>query len=91
MAKKRRRPNLSEDTLERARSELYGNGGAVAAVSPAVERKVEAPKPIVRTKTSVSIDDLREEYAYVMTDLRNMALLTVFLFIALVVAALIFV
>ncbi len=91
MAKKRRRPNLSEDMLERARAELYGNGGAVAAVSSAAERKVEASKPIVRTKTSVSIDDLREEYAYVMTDLRNMALLTVFLFVALVVAALIFV
>ncbi|MBZ0305627.1 MAG: hypothetical protein K8I82_06125 [Anaerolineae bacterium] len=91
MAKKRRRPNLSESTLERARAELYGNGGAVAAASPTAERKVEASKPILRTKTSVSIDDLREEYSYVLTDLRNMLLLTVFLFVALIAAALIFV
>lgn len=94
MAKKRRRPNISEATLERARAELYGgtsNGSAVAAPSPAVERKVDTPKPAVRTKTTVSLDDLKHEYAYVMIDLRNMALLAAFLFVALVVAALIFV
>lgn len=94
MAKKRRRPNISEATLERARAELYGgssNGSVVAAPSPAVERKIEASKPAFRTKSTVSLDDLKHEYAYVMIDLRDMALLAAFLFVALVVAALIFV
>lgn len=91
MAKKRRNPNLSQAALERARAELYSAGGEVAvSPAPTTERKVE--KPVYRvSKTTLTIDDLREEYGYVLVDLRNMALLAGFLFIALVVAALVFV
>ncbi len=92
MAKKRRNPNLSQAALERARAELYANGEvpASAAPTPMVERK-PAARPVATkiTKSVLTIDDLREEYGYVLVDLRNMALLAGFLFVALVVAALV--
>lgn len=93
MAKKRRNPNLSQAALERARAELYANGevpSASAAPTPVAERK-PAARPVATkiTKSVLTIDDLREEYGYVLVDLRNMALLAGFLFVALVVAALV--
>ena len=89
MAKSRnRRPNLPEDALARARAELYGEAASSPLASPngsdsgvAVVRKRG-----VRT-TAMSIEDLKSEYTYVMTDLRNMAILAVLLVVAMVAAA----
>ena len=92
MAKRKsRRPNVPEQTLARAREELYKEGGKPVpanANSPAAHAK---PKPstgmrAVSKVTAVSIDDLRVEYAYVLNDLKSMMILAGFLIAGLIVA-----
>ncbi len=98
MAKKKsKRPNLSQETLERARAELrgdyaepvpaapsVGNGAAVAEVKAA-----KAPKrnPAFATRRIPSIDELVAEYGYVLRDLRNLAILAVALLAIIIVTA----
>jgi hypothetical protein len=98
MAKKKtKRPNLSQETLERARAELRGdrsepvavaekvsaNGGpAVAAAKPK-----RATAPNLATRRIPSIEELIKEYSYVLKDLRNLAILAIVLLLAIVVAA----
>lgn len=77
MAKKVTRPNLPQETLERARRELARTGVVVDAPAPDFPREsapaasaAPAPRMTVRPQT-----DLRADYAYVLSDLRNMATL----------------
>ena len=99
MAKKKsKRPNLSQETLERARAEMRGDRLDPVAVaespsangSPAV---VAAPKPKrggatnLATRRVPSIDELITEYGYVLKDLRNLAILAIVLLAAIVVTA----
>jgi len=93
--KKNRRPNVSQETLERARAEMRGertapvmadSTGAVIATAP--KAKV-APKRSgnLATRRIPSLEELRSEYGYVISDLRNLAILAVILLIAIAAAA----
>lgn len=96
MAKKKsKRPNLSQETLERARAEMRGdrpepvaekvstNGGpTVAAAKP---KRTAAPN--LATRRIPSIEELIREYSYVLKDLRNLAILAIVLLFVIVVAA----
>jgi hypothetical protein len=94
MAKKGkgRQPNLPEEALARARAELYGETQAETPASQpqftAQPRSTSKPKVAYR---AVSIDDLRQEYAYVIRDLTSMFVLAAVLFVGLIVASLILV
>ena len=84
MAKKTRRPNLPQETLERARREMARTGGMIET-SPAPSATSEiaaAPKP---RRVILQTADLRTEYAYVANDLRTVAMLAAGLLIVLVV------
>lgn len=86
MAKKTRRPNIPEATLERARRQM---GSALAEPEPHAQETVEPvkTKPLPRPRTQLSSADLRAEYAYVVSDLQNMGVLAgAFLFILIVLA-----
>jgi len=84
MAKKTTRPNIPQATLERARKELYG--GAVEVIATPDAASDAAPvKKVVRVKREIN---LREEYAYVIKDLRNMATLAGVLMATLLILAL---
>jgi hypothetical protein len=77
MAKKIRRPNLPSETLERARRELQRSGDLPAQSAPHVEaaappQPVHRPAPAAKARGPA---DLRREYAYVLSDLKNMATL----------------
>jgi hypothetical protein len=85
MAKKTRRPNLSKETLERARRELSKNAQVVE--TPAKDAQPAAPgtaKAAVK-RAPVSHVDLSTEYSYVILDLRNMAALAAAMMIVLVI------
>lgn len=85
MTKKSRKPNLPQDTLERARRELYGVA-PVEEPKPALQA-AEAPRPkpaVQRRAVLTSEADLRREYAYVLSDMRNMAILAAGLLVVLV-------
>jgi hypothetical protein len=92
MAKKSRKPNLPQETLERARRELERSGdlpeqpapppdtaSAVSATAPAAK---PAPKPAQRPARQV---DLAQEYSYVIEDLEQMAMLAAGIMIGLVI------
>ena len=101
MAKKKsKRPNLSQETLERARAELRGErpepvaegapaNGSTAVAAPAKPKTTtkRAANPSLATRRVPSISELIEEYGYVLKDLRNLAILAAILLIAIVVAA----
>ncbi len=95
MAKKTtRRPNLPQETLARARQEMYGAAADEAAPAPAPAEAQPLTSPVVqrpRRTTGVPSKsahprpvDLRQEYAYVVHDLQTMALLAVTLMFVLV-------
>ena len=86
MAKKKsKRPNLPQETLERARAELRGDKVEAATVAPVAEpangsaaaaapvKKVKRPGSGLATRRIPSIDDLIAEYNYVPKELRNLA------------------
>jgi len=87
MAKKKRNPNLSQETLARARRELYGTTGPVTPERAAAVEPAHAPRaaaaPAVRPV--VAPVDLRAQYAYVVHDLRNMGILAAIFMTVLVV------
>ncbi|HML24460.1 MAG TPA: hypothetical protein PKD09_22590 [Aggregatilinea sp.] len=93
MAKKTtRRPNLSQETLARARQEMYGSTPAEDAPTPA-EPHSNVPVAPRRRTTGVPSKvaaaaarpvDLRQEYAYVVHDLQTMGMLAAALMIILV-------
>ena len=98
MAKKKsKRPNLSQETLERARAEMRGEPVQVAEAVPVeMGQAPAAPKPKVKktgiglaTRHIPTLDELLNEYAYVLVDLRNMLILAVVLFAVIIVAAIV--
>jgi hypothetical protein len=87
MAKKSRKPNLPQETLARARRELYGTAQPAKQESAPAPTADAAPQAAPKRKPAYVPRkvDLREEYAYVITDLRNMAVLAAGLMVVLVV------
>ena len=96
MAKKTRRPNLPQDTLERARREMERGGTPVdqpaarpsRLASPVQASTVAPPKGAPRISLAPKVTteaDLRVQYAYVIRDLENMAMVAVVILITLVV------
>jgi hypothetical protein len=100
MAKKKssRRPNLSQETLERARAEIRGSSTVpgVIPTNPELEASPEAPAPkkvrrpqgTLATRRIPTIPELIEEYGYVLHDLRNILILSAILLVVVVAAAL---
>ncbi len=100
MAKKKsKRPNLPQETLDRARAERRGEtfgsvpvptveSGSNGTMAVAAKPKVAKRSPAT-TRRIPSIPELIEEYSYVLTDLRYLAILAALLFIAIIAAALI--
>ncbi|RPI97514.1 MAG: hypothetical protein EHM39_09370 [Chloroflexi bacterium] len=91
MAKKTRktnRPNVSRDALERARREMQ----LVPAEPEAAVDAVKAAPTVARSPRKLvmvpRVVNLREEYAYVLQDLRNMAILAVCLMVVLTIMSL---
>jgi hypothetical protein len=92
MAKKSRRPNLPQETLERARRELERSGdlpaqpvpsaATASAVSTTAPAAKPAAKPAQRPARQI---DLAQEYAYVIKDLQQMAMLAAGIMIMLVI------
>ena len=71
--KKQKQANISQETLERARREAAGEiiaSSTAPAAQPVKSGKVEAAQ-VQKT----TIEDLEQEYSYVMIDLRSMAIL----------------
>ena len=97
MAKKKsKRPNISQETLERARAEMRGEPVQAIATANAMDSDAPAaPKAKVKPRVGVglatrhipTIEELLNEYGYVLKDLRNMLILAGLLFAAIVVAA----
>lgn len=87
MAKRTTKPNLPQETLERARRELYGTISAAPAAAPG-EAAPSQPASLgavpVRKPRPITVD-LRQEYAYVVSDLKNMGMLAAVLLSILVV------
>lgn len=100
MAKKKtKRPNLSQETLERARAERLGeraepvtgtDGASVSNVAASVAAKPKVKRtPSLATRRVPTTEELLAEYAYVLTDLRNLAVLAGALFLIIIAAAII--
>lgn len=96
MAKKKSKPNISQEVLERARAELRGGTTAAAAPKTESESATTAPaktKPIVRsgslaTRRVPSKEELDHEYRYIIRDLRAMLTLAGSLFLFVIIMAL---
>ncbi len=76
MAKKTRRPNIPQETLERARRQM--SNAPVAPVVPVAEvssREVKAAAAAAPKRRALTSADLSVEYAYVVSDLRSMGIL----------------
>jgi hypothetical protein len=84
MAKKTRRPNLPQETLERARRELAQSGEIEITETPKAAAEGAQPAVVKPKRVLVPHADLRTEYAYVMNDLRNMAMLAATFLVVLV-------
>lgn len=99
MAKKKtKRPNLSQSTLERARAERLGEriettdetAGTIASnvATSSVGAKPKAKRAAsLATRRIPSTEELLAEYAYVLKDLRNLAILAGVLFLVIIAAA----
>ncbi|PJF36266.1 MAG: hypothetical protein CUN49_06350 [Candidatus Thermofonsia Clade 1 bacterium] len=94
MAKKRSKPNLPQEVLERARAELRGSAAADSkAKSEAQEAAAAAKsKPIVRsgslaTRRVPTKEELDQEYRHIIRDLRAMLTLAGSLFLFVIVMA----
>src|SRR5262249_52328351 len=100
MAKKKtKRPNLSQETLERARAERLGervepvagtDGASVSNVAASTGAKPKVKRAAnLATRRVPSHEELLNEYAYVLTDLRHLAILAGVLFLLVIAAAII--
>jgi hypothetical protein len=85
MAKKTRRPNLSQETLERARREMSKASQVVETPASAAQPSATGAAKAAAKRVPVPHEDLSIEYAYVITDLRNMAVLAATMMIILVI------
>jgi NADH:ubiquinone oxidoreductase subunit 6 (subunit J) len=104
MAKKKsKRPNLSQETLERARAEMRGtpldqsamspavsasNGAAMTAAAVAAKKVKRAGTPLA-TRHIPTTEELIAEYNYVLKDLRYLFTLAGILLLAIIVAAIV--
>ena len=101
MAKKKsKRPNLPQETLDRARAERRGEtlgpapvavpdkSGSNGTLAVAAKPKVAKRSPLM-TRRVPAIAELIQEYSYVLSDLRYLAILAAILFVAIIAAALI--
>jgi hypothetical protein len=85
-ARKSNRPNLPQETLARARQELYGSPEAEPRpVKAKREAPAGAPVGARKVKPVQRETNLREEYAYVAYDLRNMGILAAALMAVLII------
>ncbi len=94
MAKKKSKPNISQEVLERARAELRGSTTTAAApkAQPESATPPSKPKPTVRgsslaTRRIPSKEELDHEYRYIIRDLRAMLTLAGSLFLFVIVMA----
>jgi len=103
MAKKKsKRPNLSQETLERARAEMRGTvpeqgsvvpaasaSNGVAAVAPAMPAKknIKRAGTPLATRHVPTTEELIAEYSYVLKDLRYLFTLAGILLLAIIIAA----
>jgi hypothetical protein len=98
MAKKKtKRPNLSQETLERARAERIGervdnvegtDGASLTNAAPSVAVKAKTKRaPSLASRRVPTTEELLTEYAYVLHDLRNLVVLAAVLFAIIIVAA----
>jgi hypothetical protein len=103
MAKKKsKRPNLSQETLERARAEMRGtlpdqasvapaasasNGSAVMASAAAARKSVKRSGTPLATRHVPTTEELIAEYNYVLKDLRYLFTLAGILLLAIIIAA----
>lgn len=88
MAKKTRKPNLPQETLARARRELEKSGDIAPTIQPLERDSDAAPETTKKPKAQsrrVSSVDLRQEYAYVIADLRQMAMLAAGIMVVLLI------
>lgn len=92
MAKKKsKKPNVSAQALERARQELYSGDTAATAVieeAPVADAPASAPPRPLKAKPAVTTEELSNEYAYVLSDLKSMFILAGVLFVAMVIVSL---
>lgn len=98
MSKKKleKRPNVSNEALERARRELYGTDAPTITVEGqrvgegnAPVRSAKKDYVVSSVKQTMTRDELALEYGYVIKDLRNMALLALILFVGMVAVSLV--
>lgn len=103
MAKKKstRRPNVSAETLARARAEMRNeapiaeptaatgsaNGIAASAGKTPIKPKVMPRGAGLATRRMPSQEELRAQYAHVLKDMRNLVILAAALFAFIIVAA----
>lgn len=92
MAKRKSKPNISQEVLERARAELRGSVSKPAVAAPEAESAAKA-KPIVRsgslaTRRIPTKEELDQEYRHIIRDLRAMLSLAGGLFLFVIVMAL---
>jgi len=90
MAKKKRNPNVSQETLARARRELYGTTGPVTPnrteTPTIIPASPAAPRPATKVeRPTVAPVNLEAQYAYVVRDLRNMGTLAAIFMTVLVI------
>lgn len=83
MAKKTRRPNIPEATLERARRQMSDLPPAPAPTPG------DTAQPTPQPRKQLSSADLRTEYAYVVSDLQSMGILAGVFLAALIVLSII--
>jgi hypothetical protein len=100
VAKKKtsRRPNLSQETLERARAELRGEKMAAsatietgadgtAAVATSAKAKVARPTSSLAARHIPSAEELKVQYHFVLTEMRYVVTLAAVLFAVIIAAA----
>jgi hypothetical protein len=88
--KKSKRPNLSQDTLERARAELRGDLAPAAAptsAAPVSAKPAKRPTASPIARRIPTTDELIANYAYVLKDLRNLAILAGILLLGIIAAS----
>jgi hypothetical protein len=85
------RPNIPEAALARARAELNGevqvdtkpqNGHVAPRLTPLKAVAFSSGK-------TVTLDELRQDYTYVIADLRSMAMLAGVLFVGLIIVSMV--
>jgi hypothetical protein len=94
--KKNKRPNLPQETLERARAEMRGDLPQVVAAAEApngTSSLAATAKPKAKRSGSLatrripSTEELLAEYAYVLKDLRNLFILAAILLVSIIALA----